>query len=453
MRKFLKIFLVALLLSFGFVPRAFALSYEYMNMSWWERFGDENLLSLMDTVYDKNRDLMSVALKVKENEQIVKMQFAEELPFVDFSGDIYRNFRAPRQQFGAMQIPNYTQNNYNLPISAGYEIDIWGKNRLKTKSKKQQLEMVMQAERATYIALTSDFAADYFNLIKADKLYELQTELVKVQRDVFEKVTEKYKIGLCPLTEVLEQEKLLTVFKRENNIHARTREVLVNSVRAYLSDTDGDIVRSGYSDVKLPENIPTKYSSDVISNRPDFLREEANLKKAGLDVRVAKKEFLPTFTIYGQVGLNAYTLSSLFSSPSQFFNAGILPNWDLFSGGQKRAFLKLKKIRYEQAVNDYQKTYVEGVKELNTALAEYKTSENNYREAVKKLNSERKLYDLAKDKTEIGAASSLDELLAKEMYLIAEKETVAEKIDTIISIIGLYKASGGIDLYKLNEPL
>lgn len=49
--------------------------------------------------------------------------------------------------------------------------------------------------------------------------------------------------------------------------------------------------------------------------------------------------------------------------------------------------------------------------------------------------------------------SNLDELLAKEMYLLAEKEIVSNKIDTIISTIGLYKAIGGVDLYKLNEKI
>lgn len=453
MKRFLATLFFTLLLCLSLFAQATASTYDYMNMDWWKRFDDDNLLSLMQTVYDNNYDLKNTSLKIKENEQIVKMQFAQELPFANFSGDIYRNLRAPRQQFGSLKIPNYSQNNYNLPITVGYEIDIWGKNRLKTKSKKQQLEIIKQAERATYISLTSNFATDYFNLIKADKMNELQTELVKVQEDVLNKVTEKYRIGLCSINDVLEQEKLLNLFKEENNIHTKTKEVLINSMRVYLSEADGDIARSNYEEVKVLNNIPTEYSTDVITNRPDYLQEEANLKRIGFDVRVAKKEFLPTFTIFGQFGLNAYRLSSLFNSPSQFLNAGILPNWDLFSGGQKKANLKLKKFQYEQALNEYQKTYLEGIKEMNSSLVEYKTAEKNYQEALKKINTERKIYNLAKDKTKIGSASNLDELLAKEMYLIAEKEIVSNKIDTIISTIGLYKASGGVDLYKLNEKL
>lgn len=445
MKKFLIILLMIL------SSPAFAGSAEYMNFAWWENFGDEKLVSNLQELYDKNFDLKNADLKIKENEQIVKMQFANELPAVMLSGNLSRDFRAPRQQFGSMHIPNYSQYNYNIPITAGYEIDIWGKNRLQTKSKKEQLEIIKQAERATCITLSSDFATDYFNLIKADKFIEIQEELIKTQEEILAKVSDKYKAGLCGINDLLVQEKLLTTLREEYNIHVQTRDVLVSILQVYLADSNNEIPRNAYNNVSLLKNIPTQYSTDIITNRPDYLQETANLKRIGFDVRVAKKEFLPTFTIFGQVGLNAYHLSSLFSSPSQFFNAGILPNWDLFSGGRKRAFLKLKKYQYEQALNDYQKTFLVGVKDMNTGLVEYKTALKNYEESQKRISVEGEIYGLAQYKREIGAASDLDVLFAKELHLMTEKELVSNKINTIISTIGLYKASGGVDLYRLEN--
>lgn len=447
MKKFLLILLIML------ASTAFASSQEYMNFKWWENFGDENLISNLQELYEKNYDLKNAELKIKENEQIVKMQFANELPAVMLSGNLSRDFRAPRQQFGTMHIPNYSQYNYNIPITAGYEINIWGKNKLKTKSKKEQLEIIKQAERATCISLSSDFAADYFNLIKADKLIEIQDELIKVQEDILIKVSEKYKAGLCSINELLAQEKFLTLLKEEHNIHIQARDVLMNTMKVYLSTTDNEIQRSSYDNLKLLNNIPEEYNTDIIANRPDYLQEEANLKHIGFDVRVAKKEFLPTFTIFGQIGLNAYHWSSLFNSPSQFFNAGVLPNWDLFSGGRKSAFLKIKKYQYEQALNDYQKTFLVGIKDVNSGLIQYKTALKNYDEAQKRLILEDKIYNLAKYKSKIGAASELDELQAKEAYLMCEKEIISSKINIIVSTIGLYKAAGGVDLYNLKENL
>ncbi len=450
MKKFFIIICITLLSS---VLPTFANTEEYLNLNWWKSFNDDCLINNLITVSQNNYDLKNTALKIKENEQVVKMQFANELPSMTLSGDLSRDLQAPRQQMGALRIPKYSQYNYNIPITAGYEIDIWGKNRFKTKSKKAQLEIIKQEQRATYISLTSDFASDYFNLIKADKLIELQEELIRTQEDLYKMVCDKYKAGLCTLNEVLVQEQFLTGLKEELNLHIQTREVLVNALKVYLVKNDGNIKRANYNDVVLVSSIPTKYNSDIILNRPDYKQDEYNMKRIGFDIKVARREFLPTFTIYGQIGLNSYHWSDFFNRESQFFNAGILPTFDLFSGGRKFALLKIKKYQYEQALNDYKKTLLVGVKEVNSNLVEYNTALKNYQDVQSRLKTESKLYALAQDKYKIGASSSIDELLAKESNLIMQKEEVSSKINTIITTIGLYKATGGVDLRKINEDI
>lgn len=426
-------------------------TFEYMNMNWWTKFNDEYLTDNFYKLYRNNFDLKNATLKIKANEEALKMQFAQELPYVTFSGEISRNLRAARQQFGDMQIPTYSQNNFYLPLTAGYEADIWGKNRFKTKSRKQQLEMAKQAERATYISLTSNFATDYFNLIKADKLIELQDELIQTQEQILSMTNNKHQIGLIPVTEVLYQEKILNDLRKEKNNYLQIKETLINNLRVYIADSDDEIKRNSFEDLTQLNNIAFEYDSKIVENRPDYLAEEANLKKIGFDVKAAKREFLPTFTIFGQIGLNAYTLSSLCNSPSQFFTAGVLPNIDLFSGGRKLSFLKIQKLKYEEALNTYQKTYLNGISEINSSLAEYKTHKRNSEESIKKLEAERKIYNLTQDKREIGSANNLEVLTEKEIYLTTEKENVSNKINTLIAIIGIYKATGGTDLQEANK--
>lgn len=428
---------------------------EYLNLDWWRKFNDDYLTDNLITVYKNNYDLKNAELKIKENEKLVKMQFASELPFLGFSGDINRDLRTSMQQFGpAMQIPSYSQYNYYLPFTMGYEVDIWGSNRLKTKSVKEQLEIVKQAQRATYISLTSDFSADYFNLIKADKLLQIQDELVSIQEKIVSLTSEKYKAGLCSVNELLAEESFLTSLKEERNKHKLTKDILEESMKVYLSfGNDEKITRNDYQNVTLLKNIPDGYNSTIIENRPDFKQEEANIRKIGFDVKVAKREFLPKFTIVGQFGLNAYKLGNLLNSPSQFLNLGVMPSMDIFSGGRKMAFFKFKKFQYEEALNDYQKTILEAIKEVNSGLLEYKTAMRNYEESNSRLKTQTKIFELAKDKNEIGASGNIELLYAQEAYLISEKEEVSNKINSIISTISLYKAAGGIDLYSLNQDI
>ena len=251
----------------------------------------------------------------------------------------------------------------------------------------------------------------------------------------------------------MNEEKILTKFNEEKNTLEDDREVFLNVLRVYLAQAEGEIERKSFEDVKLPENIPLEINSEIINNRPDYIMTESELRRSGYDVRIARKELLPSFVIFGQIGLNAYSLSSMFKSASQLANAGIMPAFDLFSGGRKIAFLQFKKYQYDEALNNYKKTILEDIKEVNLGLSGYKTALKNYNESIERVNKQNQLNKLMKEKNEIGAASKLETLYSDEADILTLKEEVSDKINCLISTISLYKAVGGKNLYKIEENI
>lgn len=431
-------------------PQNDSYKIQYLNLSWWEKYNDPILTGYIQEIYEKNHDLKIAALKVKEGEKLVKISFANQLPQVGLDGNFGRTMPSSDQQFGNLIIPSFSQYNFQMPLTASYEVDIWGQNRLKTKSVEKQLEMIKQDEKASYIALTSAFASDYFNAIKTDKLIEIQKELVATQKEISEKTEKKFQNGLCSENEVLTEEKLLTSHQEGLNNLITTQFVLNNQLRVYLSDNDKNIKRLDYEGLSILTGLPEELDSSVIEERPDYLMAEDYIKKIGLDVKVAKKEFLPKFLIYGQLGFNAYQWGRIFNTNSQLANAGIMPSLDLFTGGRKMAILKLKKYQYEEAIEKYKKTILTDIQEVNDSAAILKTQEKNYNQSVERLRLEDKKYTLMTRKNQIGASSNLDVLYYKEQKLLTQKDEVSNKINFLISTIGLYKAVGGKDLYSLH---
>ena len=167
--------------------------------------------------------------------------------------------------------------------------------------------------RASYIMLTSAFAADYFNLIRVDKLLELQKQIVDIQEEIVKKTEIKFKNGLCSKTDLLNEQKALTYLKEEYNSLEDRQALLTNQLRTYLAaGADEEIKRTDFDSVSAPEGLPESFESNVIEYRPDYLRAEANIKRAGYDVKVARREFLPKFVIFGQIGFNAYQFAILY---------------------------------------------------------------------------------------------------------------------------------------------
>lgn len=416
-------------------------SEEYLNF--WQKFNDEIFLDNLTKVYKNNNDLKAAVLKVNEAQRIVKMSFANELPWIGFEGYAGRTFHSSDEIFGDVKIPDYTQSHFLFPITMNYEIDIWGQNRLRTKSKKKQLEMIKQDEKAAYIYIASAFAADYFNLIRTDKLIEFQKQLIELQKQVLNAYELRFQLGTATLSDIDNAQKDLTYMQEDLHRLLEKQDVLKNQISTLLSDRSfEEIERNNFDNldfnIKAPENI----SFETLSQRPDRIKSELDLEKIGIDVKIAKRDFLPKFIISGNIGFNMYNISS----PHKFLaDIGVIPVWDMFSGGRKLQMLKLKKDTYDIAIQHYEKTILKSIQETNDALYSMKTAENIKLVTNARLDTDQKELNYVKIKEEAGTADSLDLLFQKERLIITQKEAVTSEINRIITAINLYQALGGVD--------
>lgn len=428
---------------------------EYLNLDWWQKYNDPVLTDYITTAYKNNQDLKIASLNVKQSEQVVKMAFAGQLPQVGFQGDVFRDLSSATVKMGAITVGDYSQSNFFLPLTMSYEVDIWGENYLKTKSVKKQFEMVKQNERASYISLTSAVAADYFNLIKFDKLIKDQEELVKLQTEIVRLEEIKYKNGLCPVTELMDEKQLLTQLREELNVYVDKRLIVARElgVLTGLREKDLSVMpRSDYSVASLLP-LPQSINAEVIQYRPDYLKAEDYIEKIGIDAKVARRDFLPKFILYGQAGFSAYNLTNIFGNHTFKSLIGFMPSIDLFTGGAKMARLRWTKLELEKAQQIYEKTILNSVQEVNDALGGAITREMNYNESIKRYNLEKEKFALADKKYNIGAKSNLDLMKDSEKLLVADKDKVSSQVNYLISTVNIYKAVGGKDFTTINEKL
>ena len=426
---------------------------EYLNINWWENYKDPILTEYIMKAYQNNQDLKIASLNVEQAKQVAKQSLAQELPQLGIAGNFFRDFHSSDVRFGDVLIPNYSQSNFVLPLTMTYELDIWGEKRLKTKSINKQVEIVKQNERATYISLTSAIASTYYNLIKLDKLMSNQKELVNLQKEIVEMTKKKYKNGLCPVKELMQEQQLLTNFEEMLEIYSDKRDIVAREMVVLLGDRNNNSIQhSEYENVNLI-TIPDNIAAEVIQFRPDIIKTELYIQKTGFDVKAARRDFLPKILLYGQVGFNAYQLGNIFNGNTFKSAAGVAPSLDLFTGGAKMARLKYNKLELEKAQQQYEKTILTSLQEVNNSLGIALTNQKNYQSSLDRYNIEKEKCNLSNRRLEIGAKSRLENLRDKERVLMSEKDEVSNKIDYIIATINIYKAVGGKDFNKIKEEL
>lgn len=436
--KIKKLLLVLVLLFTA--QSCFAVNVQELNIDFFKRFNDEYLNCYIQEALNNNHDLKKAQHVVEQYRQQTKYSLGKELPSFSVSAN-YLGIKVPRLDNFQLK-----DNAFILPFMASYEADLLLKNRDKTKAVKKTYEAAQFNEKAIYLALLSDVATVYTNILQYDDLIEKQTEQLKNQEEILKRSNKKFERGVINSTELNNTQKSVETSKSSLEKLQKEREIAMMQLAVLTGNSSSNI-----SDMKVGNldnfeysgEIPTEVSSDVIFSRPDVKIAEANLEKAKIDVRVAKKEFFPRFNIVGVWAFNTIAPGTFFSWESSL--AAILAGatQDIFRGGMKVATLKIQKAKYEELFENYNQTNLDAVKEVNTALCIIKHDKQIENNTKTELALETANFNNAQKKIQRGVISEPEFLLEKNKFINSQTSYTQAKTQRIVNYFTLYKAVGG----------
>ena len=406
--------------------------YEYVNLSWWGQFNDEYLNDYIIRAIENNKDLKMATLTIDEYYQNVRMQRASELPALT-----------------AGFMPGYggfngtSQGNFGLPIIASYELDLFGKNHNKTTAVKKLYEASILDEQAAYISIASAVGCVYVGIVKLDALIDMQEEIVKLRKEISEIMTISNKEGIISTSDLVKANKAYISGTSDLVELKKERTKLLNQLAVLVGDSPNNIEefkRTDYKALSYAGIIPNEVSSEVIMNRPDYKKAEKMLEKAGIDVRVARKEMLPHINLGGLMFFNNKYLESLFTTNTMLWGVGGGVFQPLFQGFSLTTNLKAKKIAYEKSLRNYEKINLTSMQEVNDSLV----SVNMDREKLEKQKNiqslEQKDFKLTEEKYKEGVIAKLDLDQQKENLLNVQKMVYNTEFDCMVDYINFYKA-------------
>ena len=433
-----KILLICMLLFYSQV--SYAVDVKELNIEFFEKFNDENLNCYIKEAIEKNHELKKAAHSVEQYRQQTKYSLGQELPSLGVSAN-YLGVKVP-------ELDNFQlkKNAFVLPFTASYEADLLLKNRDKTRAIKKSYEAAKFNEKAVYLALLSDVATVYTNILRYDDLIEKQEEILKIQEEILNRNDKKFKHGVINLTDLNNVKKNVEASKSTLENLKKNRETAVMQLAVLTGNSAANTANmkfGNFDSFEYSGEIPKEVSSDIIFARPDVKAAEANLEKAQIDVRVAKKEFFPTFNIVGVWAFNTIAPGAFFSWESSL--AAILAgaSQDIFKGGMKVARLKMQKTKYEELFEDYNQTNLEAVKEVNTSLCIIKHDKQVEANTKSELGYELQNFGNAEKKLNQGVISVPEYLVAKTEFLESQTNFTQAKTQRIINYFTLYKAVGG----------
>lgn len=406
--------------------------FQYINLGWWQQFNDEDLNSYIIKAVENNKDLKMATLTIDEYYQNIVMQRAGELPTIQ-----------------AGFLPGYgkfigsSTGGFLLPIVANYELDLFGKNHNKTTAVRKLYEASILDEQAAYISIASSVGSVYVNIVKLDAMVDLQEDIVNLRKEIFEIMSVSNAEGLVSTSDLVKANKSYIAGVADLTDLKKERTKLLHQLAVLIGDSPNNIEeykRIDYKKLAFSGQIPEYISSDVIMNRPDYKKAEKMMEKAGIDVKVARKEMLPTLSLGGGVLFNAKHFESLFTTSQMIWGLGGSIMQPLFMGGKIKANLKAKKIAYERSLKNYEKVNLTSMQEVNDSLVSVNMDREKLAKQKKIQELEQKDFKLSEDKFAQGVIAKLDLNQMEENLLTVNKLVYSTEFDCMVDYISFYKA-------------
>ena len=414
--------------------RPTANKFEYVNLDWWNGFNDKLMTGYIVKAIENNKDLKMASLTIDEFYQNVVAQRSSQLPTIN-----------------AGFLPGYSDigqgpfDSYAFPIMASYELDIYGKNSNKTESARKLWESSILDERSAYISIASAVGSTYINIVKLDALIDYQEVIVKLRKEIYEMMEISNAEGLASTSDLVKANQAYIAGVTDLTDMKKNRTKLLHQLAVLTGDSPNNIeeyARIDYKELAYSGIIPETVASEVIMQRPDYLKAEKMLEKAGVDVKVARKECLPAINLGGLIFFNAQNIGSLFTTSNALWGLGGGLLHPIVAGGKIKANLKAKKVAYERSLKNYEKINLTSMQEVNDTLVSVNMDKEKLAKQKEIQTLEQKDFELTKLKYQEGVIAKLDLNQKQENLLSVNQMVMASEFDCMVDYISYYKAVG-----------
>ena len=344
--------------------------------------------------------------------------------------------------------------NYSSSLSASYELDFWGKNR----DAAQAAEETAVANRfdRDVVALTTltTVANAYFQVLAAqDRIRTAQRNIASATR-ILDAIKQRLQAGTGNDLDVAQQE---TVLANQRALVPPLRQTLDQNINALatLVSRPPEAVRviggslNGIAAPRVTPGLP----SELLTQRPDIRRQEAQLASATANVGNARAQFFPSIQLTGQGGYQSSALTSLFQPQAAFFSMVGSLTQPIFDGGRILGNFEYTKARQDELLQTYRKTVVQSFADVDNALMSIRQTTERLRLQREVVASSRRAFQLSEQQLRAGTADIVTVLNTQLTLFQAEDSLSQAQLARLLAIVSLYQALGGGWEPRMERPV
>jgi multidrug efflux system outer membrane protein len=407
-------------------------------LQWLAVLADTQLISLVRTAFEHNRDLQLATARVREYRALLGAARGDLFPELNANGSVTTN----RVALGAF--PPAEFNAIRVTADLQWELDFWGRLRRQTQAARFDWRAEEEDRQAVALSLVSDVVTAYLELRELDEEVRVSEQTLDSRAATLRLARQRFTQGLISELDVRQFEADFAAPAARVADFARLRAEKEHQLAALLGQPPGPITRGGpLQDAIRPLSPPDSVPSTLLARRPDVLRATHEWSAAAARIGVAIGNRLPKITVVGSYGRQRSTFDRLFAGQAEIYMAQAGISVPLFAGGRLRAEQQAAAARADQARIRYEQTVLTALNEASDALAGVKLSGDQLGAQEVQARALRRALVLAEERYRAGVSSYLEVLDAQRGLFTAELALVQVRRQYLAAIVQLYKALGG----------
>ena len=403
------------------------------NLPWRSVFTAPQLQALIQQGLDNNVDLLNAALSVKMVEAQLACAKLAFLPSIALT---------PQGTLSSFD-GSKTTKSYQLPISASWNVDLFGNILSVKRSAQMQLLQAKDYQLAVKTNIITGVANLYYTLLMLDRQLEILTEMEGLTKETWDMMALQMKFGRARSTSVQSAEaSYYSVQSQITDMKRQIREV-ENSLSLLLCQPGQAISRGKLYEQSLPSEFSTGVALQMLNNRPDVHAAEMSLAACYHNVQTARSRFYPSINITGS-GIFTNRMGTQTFNPGKWLLSAIGSlTQPIFANGQLVAGLKVAKAQQEQAFNNWQNAIYKAGNEVSNALVSYNSYDERSRLEQKQTDLYRQTVEDTRQLYKSSGSTYLEVISAQANLLNAEITKVTDDFYKMQAVVSLYSALGG----------
>ncbi len=415
------------------VPDAFSpAGMDALPDRWWLSLNDATLNTLMEQALTNNFSLRSVWDRLAQAEAAARKAGAQLWPSVTGT---FTARRTRSEVDGRMPDEIVNGTDLSLGAVASYEVDLWGRVRSTRDAASLDVLATREQLQAAAITLSAQVAATWFALIEQRGQVAVLQRQMKVNEDVLEVITARFRSSSAGAADVLRQRQLVES-NRGNLVLTEARVTLLeHQLAILLGQPPKTAVAAVTSELPTPAGLPDAgVPGELVVNRPDIRQAYYQVLAADRRVAAAVADRFPRIGISASIDTSGDEWRDLFNNWMGTLAANAVA--PLFDAGSRKAEVDRQRAAVSESLNAYRQTVLLALGEVEDALVLEARQRDYIRSVTQQLELSRQTIERITDSYLSGAVNYLDILQAlvsqqslERTQLQAQRELLQYRID------------------------